>query len=66
MKPKLTGKSIQHVIRELKKGRDIGIVAKEVRVAQQRIQRLWVEYLKTGTVGIHTEYSAYFEPFLLV
>ena len=57
MKPKLTDKSIQYVIRELKKGRDIGIMAREVRVAQQHIQRLWAEYLKTGTVGIHTEYS---------
>ena len=57
MKPKLTDKSIQYVIRELKNGRDIGIVAREVRVAQRHIQRLWVEYLKTGTVGIHTEYS---------
>ena len=65
MKLKLPDKSIQYVVRELKKGRDIGIVAKEVRVAQQRTQRLWAEYLKIGTVGIHTEYSAYFGPFLL-
>ena len=47
MKPKLTGKSIGYIIRELKKGRDTGTVAREMRVTRWHVQRLWAEYLES-------------------
>ncbi len=49
MRPKLTAKSIQYVISQMKNGKDTDTVAKEVHVTQRHIQRLWAEYLKTGT-----------------
>ena len=49
MRPKLTAKSIQYVIDQMKNDKGAGTVAKEMHVKQQYIQRLWAEYLRTET-----------------
>lgn len=49
----LTDKSIRYIIRQLENGRSTMVVAKEMKVSQRHIQRLWAEYLKTGTA--HTQ-----------
>ena len=49
MRPKLTAKSIQYIINQMKNGKDTDTVAKEMHVTQRHIQWLWAEYLKTGT-----------------
>ncbi len=51
-KTMLTDKSIRYIIRQLENGRSTMVVAKEMKVSQRHIQRLWAEYLKTGTVHI--------------
>ena len=48
----LTYKSIRRIIRQLEKGRDTMVMAKEMKVSQRHIRRLWAEYLKTGTAHI--------------
>ena len=48
----LTDKSIHYIIRQLENGRDIMVMAEEMKVSQQHIQRLWAEYFKTGTIHI--------------
>ncbi len=48
MLPKLTDKSIRYIILEMKKGKDAGIVAREMHVTRRHVQRLWAEYIKTG------------------
>ena len=48
----LADKSIRYIIRQLKKGRDTKVVAEEMKVSQRHVQRLWAEYLKTGTAHI--------------
>ena len=52
MNPQLTDRSIQYVILEMKKGWDTRTVAKEVRVTQRHVQRLWAEYLKSGVLHV--------------
>ncbi len=49
VRPKLTDKSIRYVIGQLEKGTDTGTVAKEMHVTRRHVQRLWAEYLRTGT-----------------
>ena len=56
MRPQLTDKSTQYIIREMKKGRDTRTIAKEVRVTQRHVQRLWAEYLESG--ALHVQRSA--------
>ena len=51
-KPKLTDKSIQYVIEQLEKGADTKTVAKEMRVTQRHIQRLWMEYRNKGKIHL--------------
>ena len=46
----LTDKSIHYIIRQIKKGKGTKIVAEELNISQRRVQRLWAEYVKTGTV----------------
>lgn len=46
----LTDKSIRYIIRQLKKGRGTKVVVEEMKGLQRHGQRLWAEYLKTGTV----------------
>ena len=45
----LTDKSIRYIIRQLEKGRGTKVVAEEMKVSRRHVQRLWAEYLKTGT-----------------
>ena len=45
-------KSVRYIIRQLAKGRRIKVVAEEMKVSQRHVQRLWAEYLKTGTVHV--------------
>ena len=45
----LADKSIRYIIRQLSKGRYTKTVAEEMKVSQRHVQRLWAEYLKTGT-----------------
>ena len=48
----LTARSIRYIIRQLKKGRSTKVMAEEMKVSQRHVQRLWAEYLKTGTAHI--------------
>ena len=52
MRPKLSDRSIRYLIRQLEGGRDTKVVAGEVDVTQRHVQRLWAEYLRTGTAHI--------------
>ena len=52
MRPKLTDKPIRYIVRQLEKDRDAKVVAEEFDVTQRHVQRLWAEYLKTGTAHI--------------
>ncbi len=44
----LTDRPMRYIIGQMKKGRGTGVAAKELKVSQRHVQRLWVEYLKTG------------------
>ena len=48
----LTDRSMRYIISQMKKGRGTGVVAKELKVSQRHVQRLWAEYLKTGKAHI--------------
>ena len=48
----LVDKSVRYIIRQLAKGRSTEVVAEEMKVSQRHVQRLWAEYLKTGTIHV--------------
>ena len=58
----LTDKSIRYIIRQLEKGRGTKVVAEEMKVSRRHVQRLWAEYLKTGTAHTRAEWDGPREP----
>ena len=48
----LADKSVRYIIRQLAKGRGTKVAAEEMNVSQRHTQRLWAEYLKTGTAQV--------------
>ena len=48
----LADRSMRYIISQMKKGRGTGVVAKELKVSQRHVQRLWAEYLKTGKAHV--------------
>ena len=49
----LTAESIRYIIRQIQKGKKTKVVAEELNISQRHVQRLWAEYVKTGTA--HTQ-----------
>ena len=49
---RLTQKTIQYVITQCKKDEKTSIVAQQMRVSQRRIQQLYSEFRRTGTVPV--------------
>ena len=52
MAKRLTEKQIKYAIKQCSKGRPTSTIAKELNVTQRRIQQLYAEFCKTGTVHV--------------